>query len=107
MPICGAHVLQAKSAVQPDATVIYVPPPFAAGAILEALEAEIPLIVCITEGIPQQVRRLGSGDVSYSPAQDMVKVKHALLQQSKSRLIGTGAGCACWRRAVQGQTVPA
>ncbi len=55
-----------------DASVIYVPPPFAADSILEAIDAEVPLIVTITEGIP---------------VLDMVKVKRALTG-SKSRLIG-------------------
>jgi succinyl-CoA synthetase alpha subunit len=65
-------VADAASAVRPDASVIYVPPPFAADAILEAIDAEIPLIVTITEGIP---------------VADMVIVKRAL-SGSKSRLIG-------------------
>jgi len=68
-----ANATEAKKATNCDASVIYVPPPAAASAILEALEAEIPLIVCISEGIPQQ---------------DMVKVKHALVRQDKCRLIG-------------------
>jgi succinyl-CoA synthetase alpha subunit len=55
-----------------DASVIYVPPPFAADSILEAIDAEVPLIICITEGIP---------------VADMIKVKRAL-SGSKSRLIG-------------------
>lgn len=47
-------VQEASDALKPDASVIYVPPPFAADAIIDAIKAEIPLIVCITEGVPQQ-----------------------------------------------------
>ncbi|WP_213685365.1 succinate--CoA ligase subunit alpha [Roseicyclus sp.] len=65
-------VHEAKHATQANATAIYVPPPFAADSILEAIDAEMELIVCITEGIP---------------VLDMMKVKRAL-EGSKSRLIG-------------------
>ena len=65
-------VAEAREKTGCDASVIYVPPPGAADAICEAIQAEIPLIVCITEGIP---------------VMDMVKVKRSL-SGSKSRLIG-------------------
>ena len=65
-------VAEAKDATGATASVIYVPPPFAADSILEAIDAEVELIVCITEGIP---------------VLDMVRVKRAL-SGSKSRLIG-------------------
>ena len=65
-------VQSAVDSTKPDVSVIYVPPPFAADSILEAIEAEIPLVVCITEGIP---------------VLDMVLVKKRL-QSSKTRLIG-------------------
>tara|TARA_R110002094_G_scaffold94634_1_gene95660 strand:- start:516 stop:1391 length:876 start_codon:yes stop_codon:yes gene_type:complete len=65
-------VAEARVVTEANASVIYVPPPFAADAILEAIDAEIELIVCITEGIP---------------VLDMVRVKRAL-RNSKSRLIG-------------------
>ena len=65
-------VAEAKEKTGCDASVIYVPPPGAADAICEAIQAEIPLIICITEGIP---------------VLDMVKVKRSL-SGSKSRLIG-------------------
>ncbi|MBY6137528.1 succinate--CoA ligase subunit alpha [Leisingera sp. XS_AS12] len=65
-------VHEAKHVTEANASVIYVPPPFAADSILEAIDAEMELIVCITEGIP---------------VLDMMKVKRAL-EGSKSRLIG-------------------
>jgi succinyl-CoA synthetase alpha subunit len=65
--------LEAKKATGCNASVIYVPPPGAADAVIEALEAELDLVVVITDGIPQH---------------DMIKVKHALRSQNKTRVIG-------------------
>ena len=65
-------VKEAKDSSEANATVIYVPPPFAAGAIIEAIDADMELIVCITEGVP---------------VLDMMQVKRKL-EKSKSRLIG-------------------
>jgi succinyl-CoA synthetase alpha subunit len=66
-------VADAVAKTKADATMIFVPPPFAADAILEAIDAKVKLIVCITEGIP---------------ANDMIKVRRVLDSQSFSRLIG-------------------
>ncbi len=71
LPIFNS-VHEAKHVTEANASVIYVPPPFAADSILEAIDAEMELIICITEGIP---------------VLDMMKVKRAL-EGSKSRLIG-------------------
>ncbi len=65
-------VKEAKDNTEANATVIYVPPPFAAGAITEAIDADMEIIVCITEGVP---------------VLDMMQVKRKL-EKSKSRLIG-------------------
>ena len=65
-------VKEAKENTEANATVIYVPPPFAAGAIIEAIDAQMELIVCITEGVP---------------VLDMMQVKRKL-ENSSSRLIG-------------------
>jgi len=67
-----ASVAEAKDATCANASVIYVPPAGAGGAIIEAIDAEMPLIICITEGVP---------------VMDMIKVK-ARLQASNSRLVG-------------------
>lgn len=65
-------VKEAVESLQPEASVIYVPAPLAGGAMIEAIEAEVPLVVCITEGVP---------------VLDMLKVRQAL-KGSRTRLVG-------------------
>ncbi|KAI9470416.1 succinyl-CoA ligase subunit alpha [Zychaea mexicana] len=72
LPVFGS-VREAVEVAKPDASVIYVPPAGASAAILDAIENEVPLVVAITEGIPQH---------------EMVRVKQALMTQNKTRLVG-------------------
>ncbi|WFD06746.1 hypothetical protein MVES1_002100 [Malassezia vespertilionis] len=71
-PVFGS-VQEAMEKAKPDASVVYVPPSGAADAIIEAVNAEVPLVVAITEGIPQK---------------DEIRVANALKNQSKTRLVG-------------------
>lgn len=72
LPVFGS-VKEAVQNTKPDATVVYVPPPAALAAVLDAIENEIPLIVAITEGIPQR---------------DEIIIADALRSQSKTRMVG-------------------
>src|SRR5947209_15057336 len=83
-------VEEAKAATGADASVIYVPPPGAADAICEAIDAEIPLIVCITEGVP---------------VQDMIRVKRSLAG-SKSRLVGPNCPGVMTAGECDGRSMP-
>ena len=80
-------VKEARQETGADATVIYVPPKFAAQAVIDAMEAEVPLAVCITEGRRSFLIAINNFVLGI-PAQDMVRVKSALIQQDKTRLLG-------------------
>uniref|UniRef100_A0A0M3IWN8 CoA_binding domain-containing protein n=1 Tax=Ascaris lumbricoides TaxID=6252 RepID=A0A0M3IWN8_ASCLU len=100
-PVFGS-VKDAREKTGADASVIFVPAAFAASAIEEAIDAEIPLVVCITEGIPQHVRlilislRLLYRHLVLSISvidkrdnfQQMIHIKKKLLNQDKTRLLG-------------------
>jgi shikimate kinase len=85
-------VREAVEGTKANASVIYVPPPAAARAILDAIEAEVELVVCITEGIPQQVRLRSSGSISAAPtclamAEELLVVIERMSLISLSRLL--------------------
>ncbi|SPO34952.1 related to succinyl-coa ligase [gdp-forming] alpha-chain, mitochondrial precursor [Pseudozyma flocculosa] len=73
-------VREAVQACQPHASSVFVPPALAAGAVLEAIEAEVPLVVCVAEGLP---------------AKDQMKIMSALHSQSKTRLLGANSPGYC------------
>lgn len=79
--------MKAVDGLKPDASVIYVPPPHAAAAIIDAISNEIPLIVCITEGIPQH-DMIKVAFLWMNSSLIVLQVTQALKSQNRSRLLG-------------------